>query len=84
MFGATTEGTTVPKTSASTSLAVEARALDQLGDAELAELDRREVLERRSRLGERRADAGDDGDAPPGTAVAWHAPKLRQALRERD
>src|SRR4051812_2053297 len=42
-------------------LAVDLAALNQLGDAMLAELDRAEVLERRARSGERRANAGDDG-----------------------
>ena len=43
--------------------AVEIRALDQLGDAELAEVDRGDGLERGSRSCERRPNPGDDRDA---------------------
>ncbi len=49
-------------TTRSTSLPVDAGALNQLGDAQLAEFDRRERLEGRARAREGGANAGDDGD----------------------
>ena len=57
-------------------LGLEVGALNELGDAELPELDRREMLERRAGAHEGSANTGDDRDAATRAAQGWHAWKL--------
>jgi len=51
----------------------QARALNELGDGQLAKLDRGEPFEHRARASERRADTGDDCDAAARRPECWHA-----------
>jgi hypothetical protein len=57
-------------------ISIEVRALHQLGDASLAQVDRRHVLERRAGARERSPHSGDDRDTPSRGAKWRHEVKL--------
>ena len=71
MFGASTDGTTVPKTSASTSSPSRLGALNQLGDAPLAELDRGRALEHRARRANGVRTPATIATRRPGRTECW-------------
>src|SRR5205814_9600299 len=61
-------------------IAFQLRALQQLGDAQLAQLDRGQILERGPRLRERRADTRDDRHASAIGSERDHGVNLTAAL----